>query len=690
MMPPPASEEQKNIVEQYRKNNVKVDAVAGSGKTTTVYYIGTGFSKDLILLLTYNKKLRLETREKLEENGVTNVEVHTYHSFCVKYYNHKCFTDRPMKNLINRDQKPLKDFKYQRIICDEAQDITPLYYQLIHKIYKDNGSDVLKCIMGDEKQSIYGFNGADERFLTKAEILFKTNNTPWITCNLSTSFRITRQMADFINQGCLQKKRISSQKDGVKPIYLKCDVYEHQFKLKYKSKIFIILEKILQNYEPGEIFILAPSIKSNKTPVRVLENKLKTILPDINIFIPTSDEEKIDEDVIKGKIVFSSFHQSKGLERKVVLVYNVDDSYFSFYKQNIDPRLFVNELYVAFTRASERLVLIHNESNIPLQFLDERVVRNLTTYIDSITDGRRIRIKKNKLIKTAVTDITRHIKDEVMEEIMKFFTIKKLRKDSQRIIIDNKTDQGNTIENVSEITGTAVPMYYESLIKGKINCICFLPRDENKTAHNIQDFALIEDSIIEERQETKDYDIKKINICELSKNPDELLYIANRWCSFKSGFLSKVKQINVYDWLSQENLEKCKLRIDSLHLTPNVDFEKKYQIGGKKELFNRELIGFIDCKDKNNIYEFKCVNTLEQEHFIQLAMYAYMNEIDYLYSQMKFNYYLYNILTDEMFMIDVEYAKLKEMMEFIIYKKYFSDSEKVPDEVFIQNMINLI
>ena len=86
----------------------------------------------------------------------------------------------------------------------------------------------------------------------------------------------------------------------------------------------------------------------------------------------------------------------------------------SLYKQNIDPRLFVNELYVAFTRASERLVLIHNESNIPLQFLDERVVRNLTTYIDSITDGRRIRIKKNKLIKTAVTDITRHIKDEVM------------------------------------------------------------------------------------------------------------------------------------------------------------------------------------------------------------------------------------------------------------------------------------
>jgi ATP-dependent exoDNAse (exonuclease V) beta subunit len=691
-MIPPASEEQKNIVANYKENNIKVDAVAGSGKTTTVYYIGTEYSNDPILLLTYNKKLRLETRKKLEENGVTNVEVHTYHSFCVKYYNHKCFTDRPMKTLIDKNKKPLKPFNYKRIICDEAQDITPLYYRLIHKIYKDNEFDnVLKCIMGDEKQSIYGFNGADERFITKAEILFKTDETPWINCNLSTSFRITKQMADFINKGCLQKERISSQKEGVKPIYLKCDVYENQFKLKCKSKIFRILEKLLQTYEPGEIFILAPSIKSEKTPVRVLENKLKTILPDINIFIPTSDEEKIDEDVIKGKIVFSTFHQSKGLERKVVLVYNADDSYFSFYKQNIDPRLFVNELYVAFTRASERLVLIQNESNIPLQFLDERVVRKLTTYMDSEMNGRRIRLKKNKLIKTAVTDITRHLKDEVIDEIMKYFIIEKIRKESQKINIDNQTNQINTIENVSEITGTAVPIYYESLIKGKIDCIRSLPRDENKTQHNnMKEFGLIEDSMVEERKETKNYDIKKIDIHELLNNPDELLYIANRWCSYKSGFLAKIKQITVYDWLSQENLERCKNRIDTLELTKNVDFEKKYQIGGQKELFNRELIGFIDCKDKNNIYEFKCVNKLEPEHFIQLAIYAYMNEMECRQFQMMFNYYLYNILTDEMFRIDVEFGKLKEMMEYIIYKKYFSDSEKLPDEIFIKNMIDLI
>ena len=322
--------------------------------------------------------------------------------------------------------------------------------------------------------------------------------------------------------------------------------------MKSKNLIFRILERLLQTYQPEDIFILAPSIKSGKTPVRVLENKLKTILPDINIFIPTSDEEKIDQKVVDGKIVFSSFHQVKGLERKVVLVYNVDDSYFTFYKKNIDPSTFVNELYVAFTRASEILVLIHNESNLPLQFLDERVIRKLTTYIDSDVNGKIITLKKNKLIPTAVTDITRHINDDVVESIIKYFDIVNVRRESQRIVIDNQSDQGNTIENVSEITGTAIPMYYESITKGKIECISVMPHNENKTKHNMKEFELNDDPI--ERKEIRKYEIKNINIGKLSKNPDELLYIANRWCSFKSGFLAKIKQINVYDWLSKENL----------------------------------------------------------------------------------------------------------------------------------------
>ena len=63
---------------------------------------------------------------------------------------------------------------------------------------------------------------------------------------------------------------------------------------------------------------------------------------------------------LKGKIVFSTFHQSKGRERKVVLVFNFDQSYFKYYGKELDPNVCPNELYVATTRAQEHLSLFHH------------------------------------------------------------------------------------------------------------------------------------------------------------------------------------------------------------------------------------------------------------------------------------------------------------------------------------------
>ena len=49
-----------------------------------------------------------------------------------------------------------KNFNFDLIVPDEAQDITSLYYELICKIYKDNNNTNTKmCIFGDKKQSIF-------------------------------------------------------------------------------------------------------------------------------------------------------------------------------------------------------------------------------------------------------------------------------------------------------------------------------------------------------------------------------------------------------------------------------------------------------------------------------------------------------------------------------------------------------
>ena len=101
------SDEQANILINLEQNNVVVDSVAGSGKTTTNLYIAKKFKNDRILLLTYNAKLKIETRERAKLENIENLEVHSYHSFAVKYYNHKCHTDTGIRNVIKQGMRPI-------------------------------------------------------------------------------------------------------------------------------------------------------------------------------------------------------------------------------------------------------------------------------------------------------------------------------------------------------------------------------------------------------------------------------------------------------------------------------------------------------------------------------------------------------------------------------------------------------
>ncbi|PBQ34951.1 DNA helicase [Sphingobacteriaceae bacterium] len=78
------SEEQKSIIAS--AGNIKINAVAGSGKTTTVIeYAKTRPDKSLILYLAFNKSVKLEAEEKFRNNGLHNVKVETAHSLAYKH-----------------------------------------------------------------------------------------------------------------------------------------------------------------------------------------------------------------------------------------------------------------------------------------------------------------------------------------------------------------------------------------------------------------------------------------------------------------------------------------------------------------------------------------------------------------------------------------------------------------------------
>ena len=99
------------------------------------------------------------------------------------------------------------DNKIAHILIDEAQDTTPLEYRiikpLIDEIYAGIGIRDKRSffVVGDSKQSIYGFRGSSSAFFHKLTSKGGTDsNATLLTENLPYNFRTCKVVLDFVNQ----------------------------------------------------------------------------------------------------------------------------------------------------------------------------------------------------------------------------------------------------------------------------------------------------------------------------------------------------------------------------------------------------------------------------------------------------------------------------------------------------------
>jgi F-box protein, helicase, 18 len=70
--------------------NIKINAVAGSGKTTTIIeYANTRPASSKILYLAFNKSVKLEAAKKFSDKGLNNVKVETAHSLAYRHIVYK-------------------------------------------------------------------------------------------------------------------------------------------------------------------------------------------------------------------------------------------------------------------------------------------------------------------------------------------------------------------------------------------------------------------------------------------------------------------------------------------------------------------------------------------------------------------------------------------------------------------------
>lgn len=628
------------LVQQY---NVVVNSVAGSGKTSTMVSIAALLRHLRILILTFSKKLQVDTKKRAKREGL-KVDVFTFHGFC-KRFGAPCRDTKDIEAMLGEDPVP-KPFKYDMVLLDEAQDMTPTFYRLVCKLIRDNGKMPQLGVFGDVNQCIFDYDDADSRFITMAPQIYPGK---WKACDLSTSFRITREMARFVNDSLLGRPRLKAVKRGCKPIYVMTNSFDPE------NDVVDLVRQLLVKDKPNDIFILAQSVsqtRENRAPIHVLERSITSILK-VPVYTP-SKNGPVNPEVMEGKVAMLSFHQSKGLERKHVILIGFDESFNG-------PMVHCpNVWYVAATRATHQLIVVHHTGNHHLPFLRKHTLKDTTRMVQGLYSPKEKGKSQEKEV--SVTSLVSRLTSSQQEECVRWLTIER-NGVCEPIDMPHTMKRSNGMsEPVSHINGYAIPAMYEIMTTGGCSFLALLQKDLEDTYAKANEASL-------PKPHPKDVDPKTLSI------PD-LLFWATVYASFSSHYLNFVKQIDSFDWLDQRLVDICMHRLS--HIKPS-DFEIPIQ---REFATNKTIVGCLDCLDDHGtVYEFKCTGSLTTEHILQVAVYMWcMNKTPDPARTFK----LLNVVTNEEICISCDPAKLDEMMEYMMARANGLNPPPVSDDNFLQ------
>ncbi|KAJ4168402.1 hypothetical protein NW754_002274 [Fusarium falciforme] len=232
------------------------------------------------------------------------------------------------KGVFDRNEPPRwSSAPFDIIVLDEFQDCTELLFWLINCFIlandqKAGGQSARLVVLGDERQSIYGFRGADDRYLTSApELLGPISPYPFVRAQLNQSFRLSDQSVRFIGDTFLSgESYITSSKPGPKPIVLRCYLWD-------SYALAEQLSTLIKRYGAKNTAIIAPAVRK-RGPLRNVVNILSEQFS-VPIAVSIDDEVPLDDRVIEGKMCVSTIHQFKGSERDLVILFGLDSSFLS-------------------------------------------------------------------------------------------------------------------------------------------------------------------------------------------------------------------------------------------------------------------------------------------------------------------------------------------------------------------------
>jgi hypothetical protein len=668
------SDEQLKIINALSRNvNIKVSAIPGSGKSSTIYGIAKYHNASKILAVTYSSRLKLESKVKVEEMKLDNLEIQSYHSFFNNYYE-TCHDDFDMKDCLELGIK--SEHKYDIIIVDEVQDMNELYKEAILKIMNDNQCKFKIVLLGDELQSIYAYKNSSPKYLIEGEKHFK-NGLEWETYKLSISFRLTPSIAEFINTRYLDVPRINTieRKVGKGIEGGSCngsDVKIDEYSGPKQILDLITNLKKTHGYKNSDFFILAHSL--NNYYIKFIANDIS--LRDIHTYILPKFQNAMQTNDVKDKILFSTFHQSKGLERKVVIVIGLNLYLANKIKhKNFDS---VKEcIYVALTRAQEKLFLFNYNYKKSSSSDNKAEETKYTPFKNVVGAGIGVdkeykyvnpfnvnlidcEDSKNKTNRYVVTDVVDQLPFETLYEILKFRGIDKTQIIDfvEPLALQNKLDSrlGKMREPVDDING---------LFCGNI-CETIFKRSADKkyvpTVERVCNSWIVNKPMLTFKQK------KFLENMGAIKTKNRLLYLTMQthlYAAIESGLWNRIYQISNYNYITHDHFANIvkkfygifdKFGVDG----KTVDFEVPCDIKYK----GLTIVGRVDaiCRENKIIFEFKYVSRFRIEHILQSIIYGIAH-------QKKYKVVLFNVANGEYLLIE-DYDKWQPVLDIIMKVKY--------------------
>lgn len=542
------SEEQSEFIElALDGGNILVDACIGSGKTTAIQHLCDLIPQDKkILYLTYNKLLKLDAKSKIKNKNALVTNYHGLASYYLRQNGLSAGVSDMIQLVIN---KVTKIPKYDVLIIDEYQDIEQELADFL-KMIKSANPHMQIIAVGDMEQKIYDKTTLKVPYFIN-EFLGEYERLEFTKC-----FRLSNELASML--GRVWGKKI----EGVNG---SCSVEE--------MKMDEVVE-YLKELEPRDILCLGARNGDMSEVLNILEERYPETFNKNTVYASIADTDRGSVDPKPTSAIFTTYDSSKGLERKICVIFDFTESYWSVRanKPQTSYEILRNIFCVAASRGKDKIIFVRSdEAKLSEKTLATPVVQNL---------------------KFDDMDISKMFDFKYKEDVEQCFGYLEIKRMAQK---DNSVIMINSKDGMIDLS-PCIGVYQEASYFGNYSI----------------DVAIQLKLIMQDKMYLYTDAVKQYSLDE------KILFLT----ALETKHNRYKNQVEI-PFVSDEQREQIRERLSST-FAEDEDAQVECQIDfsdSKNGACMFSAVGYADVVKDSVVYELKFVAEVTHEHFLQCACY---------------------------------------------------------------------